>query len=258
MATDYDPRPAAGPVRRAPGPLAALALLAGVVGVTGAMGAWQLSRAHQKEALQARHDARAMLPPLSARELPRSAAEAANLVDRRVVLAGRWLPDRAVLLDNRPMDGHTGFDVVMPLRVDGGPVVVVQRGWIARDATDPRRIPPFGTPEGGVHVEGHIAPPPSRWFQLGADVPGRIRQNLDLPAMQRDAGAPELPYVVVQDASGPPPDDGLSRHWPAPAVTADRNYGYAVQWFAMSAAAVAIYLWLQFLRPRRGRATPSS
>jgi surfeit locus 1 family protein len=97
-----------------------------------------------------------------------------------------------------------------------------------------------------------VAPTPAHWVQLGPDAPGRIRQNLDLPALERQAGAIERPLVVVEDETeGAAAPDGLARHWAAPTVTVARNYGYAFQWFAMSAAAVLLYLWLQFLRPRR-------
>jgi surfeit locus 1 family protein len=151
------------------------------------------------------------------------------------------------------MDGHVGFDVVTPLQVAGSQTVVVQRGWVARDPVEPARVPPFVTPAGEVTVHGRIAPPPARWLQLGPDAPGRIRQNLDLAGMQHDAGAVLRPLLVVEDASDASAVDGLSRHWPAPTISVDRNYGYAAQWFAMSAAALALYLWLQFIRPRRGR-----
>jgi cytochrome oxidase assembly protein ShyY1 len=34
-------------------------------------------------------------------------------------------------------------------------------------------------------------------------------------------------------------------------VSVTTNYGYAVQWFAMSVAFLGLYVWLQFIRPRR-------
>ncbi len=228
----------------------------GVAGGTSALGVWQLSRAHQKEALQALWHERSAQAPLPAADLARDAAGAAAQAQRRIVLTGRWRPEFTVLLDNRTMDGQVGFDVVTPLQVAPGDAVVVQRGWVARDRVDPRRVPPFTTPSGDVIVPGRVAPPPAHWVQLGPDAPGRIRQNLDLAALQRESGAVQRPLIVIQDdAPGAPAGasspDGLARHWPAPTVTVDRNYGYAAQWFAMAAAAVAVYLWLQFIRPRR-------
>lgn len=236
------------------GPLAALSLTLATVGITGSLGAWQLSRAHQKESLEALQDERGVAPPIVAPSaIARSADAAPAQWQRRVVLTGRWRPEFTLLLDNRTQDGLTGFEVVTPLQVAPDDTVIVVRGLVARDRTDPRRVPPFATPAQDVTIHGHLAPPPEPRMQLGPDAPGRIRQNLDLAALQRESGAPVRPLVVIEDADDPVAVDGLARHWPAPAVTAGRNYGYAAQWFAMAAAAVALYTWLQFIRPRRRR-----
>ena len=37
------------------------------------------------------------------------------------------------------------------------------------------------------------------------------------------------------------------------ALGVEKHYGYAFQWFAMSALVLGLYLWFQWLRPR-GRA----
>jgi surfeit locus 1 family protein len=211
-----EPGSPSGPARaRGLGPVAAFLVMAVVVGVTSSLGAWQLARAHLKEALQAEAQSRAAMPPLVATSLARTAAEAQAQAGRRITLQGRWLPEFTVFLDNRTMDGRTGFDVVTPLRTGPTDTVIVQRGWVERDRVDPRRVPPFVTPAGDVTVQGRVAPPPSHWVQLGPDAPGRIRQNLDLPALQHESGAIQRPLVVVEDdAAGDAgaSNDGLARH----------------------------------------------
>ena len=47
------------------------------------------------------------------------------------------------------------------------------------------------------------------------------------------------------------PGDGLARDWPAPAADVHKHYGYAFQWFSLSALTVILYVWFQVLRPRR-------
>ena len=42
-----------------------------------------------------------------------------------------------------------------------------------------------------------------------------------------------------------------SFYWPAPAVNVQKHYGYAFQWFAMSALVVGLYVWFQLIRPQR-------
>jgi surfeit locus 1 family protein len=45
--------------------------------------------------------------------------------------------------------------------------------------------------------------------------------------------------------------DGLLRDWPAPDAGLQKHYGYAFQWFALSALILGLYVWFQLIRPRR-------
>ncbi len=221
--------------------------------ITARLGVWQLSRAAEKEALQASLDSRGAAPPLAAGELARSAQEAAAQQHRRITLEGRWVGGRTVYLDNRPMDGRAGFYVVTPLALPDGDAVLVQRGWVPRDAADRSRVPPVATPDGVVRIEGRIAPPPSRLFELGAEGLGAIRQNLDLDAFGRESGLRLRPLSVQQTDVPGAPADGLMRHWPAPAVDVHKHYGYAFQWFALASLITGLYVWFQLVRPRLRR-----
>lgn len=230
-------------------------LVAAVVAaaVTARLGVWQLSRAAEKEAVQASLDSRGALPPLPAAELARSAAEAAAQHHRRITLEGRWVGGRTIYLDNRPMDGRAGFYVVTPLALADGDAVLVQRGWVPRDAADRSRVPPVDTPESPVRIEGHIAPPPSRLFELGAEQQGAIRQNLDLDAFGRESGLRLRPLSVKQADAPGAPTDGMLRRWPVPAVDVHKHYGYAFQWFALASLITSLYVWFQLVRPRLRR-----
>lgn len=223
--------------------------------VTARLGVWQLSRAAEKEALQASLDSRGAASPLAAADLARSADEAAAQHHRRITLEGRWIGGRTIYLDNRPMDGRAGFYVVTPLALADGDAVLVQRGWVPRDAADRSRVPQVATPEGMVRIEGRIAPPPSRLFELGAEQQGAIRQNLDLDAFGRESGLRLRPLSVQQTEAPGAPADGLLRRWPAPAVDVHKHYGYAFQWFALASLISGLYVWFQLVRPRLRRRT---
>ncbi|MFO1326941.1 MAG: SURF1 family protein [Rubrivivax sp.] len=221
-------------------------------GLTARLGLWQLGRADEKRALQASRDERARLPALTAADLARDAAAVAAQLDRRVELSGAWVADASVYLENRSMDGRVGFFVVTPLVLDDGRTVVVQRGWLPREAGDRTRLAPHATPPGRVALRGRIAPTVSRMYQLGDASPGPIRQNLDLADYARELRRALAPLVVVQDDDTPGvAADGLLRHWPQPASDVHKNLGYAFQWFGLSALVVILYVWFQVIRPRR-------
>lgn len=215
--------------------------------LTARLGVWQLDRAAQKVALQAAIDAQAARPALGNAEL---SANGAGQLHRQVRLRGRWVSDRTVWLDNRPMDGRAGFYVVTPLRLAGrGEAILVERGWAPRDAFDRSRLPAVSTPAGEIEVEGRLAASPSRLYQLGEGSTGTIRQNLDPAAFAVESGLALLPLTVVQTAPAGA-QDGLLRHWPAPDLGLQKHYGYAFQWFALCALILGLYVWFQLVRPR--------
>ncbi len=223
------------------------------MGLTFSLGMWQWGRAHEKLALQAQQQAREALPPLAGDTL-RAAPLAPDLLHRTVVLRGQWLAPQTVFLDNRQMQGRVGFYVVTPLRLSpggaGGPdaVVLVQRGWAPRHFTDRQQLPPVTTPEGEVTVTGRIAPAPSKLYAFDGAETGPIRQNLDLPAFRAETGLPLVDGSVQQTGA---PSEGLLRDWPVAALSADKNYGYAFQWWALCGVIFILYVWFQFIAPRR-------
>jgi surfeit locus 1 family protein len=243
--------------------LITLAALVGM-GITASLGRWQLGRAAEKLTYQATLEARAAMPALDAQALRATleaggatAADAEALLHRAVTLQGRWLPEHTVYLDNRQMQGRPGFYVVTPLLLpDEKAVVLVQRGWVARNFQDRAQIPKVDTPPGAVQIQGRVAALPSRLYEFAAgdsaQGSSRIRQNLDLAAMSAQVQWPILTLSVVQlgDAS-----EGLLRDWPVVASGVDKHYGYAFQWFGLCGLIALLYVWFQivrrFFRPRR-------
>jgi surfeit locus 1 family protein len=220
------------------------ALLA--VAATLMLGYWQLTRAWSKEALAAAIEAQSRLSPLGNPALTEPGV-ATTLLHRPVRLSGTWSTAHTVFLDNRQMDAKPGFYVLTPLRLQGTEaVVLVQRGWVQRNFQDRSRLPSVPSASGLVDVEGRIEAPPSKLFDLGDDGKGAIRQNLDLAAFARETGLALLPVSVVQTGGSDAATDGLLRHWPVPVLGAGKNYGYAFQWFALSALITALYGWFQF------------
>jgi surfeit locus 1 family protein len=233
-----------------------LSLVAVFFATLGAyLGFWQLGRAAQKEALQAAMEQQASKPPL-AQQVFLNGYDANAVLHQRVLLSGSWIPQSTVYLDNRQMDGKVGFFVLTPLRLQGSDkVIMVQRGWAPRNFEKRETVPLVETPSGLVHIEGRIALAPSKLYEPSPSTQLLIRQNLDMEAFRGESGLPLLDVTVRQTGL---PSEGLRRDWPAVNFGIDKHYGYAFQWFGLSALVIILYLWLQIFRPLISRSKDPS
>lgn len=222
------------------------------IAATLMLGRWQLSRAEQKETIQSSIDRQGALQPLVGQAVL-STLDPGKMVQRRVLLRGEWLNDKTIFLDNRPMLGRPGLYVVTPMRLEhDSAIVLVQRGWVPRNFMDRLQVPDIKTPGGVVAIEGRIVPPPGKLYEFEGTETGRIRQNLDLASFSAEVGL-ALPGWTVQQLGAE--SDGLLRQWPAVSTGVEKHYGYAFQWFALSALIAILYVWFQIVRryifPRR-------
>jgi surfeit locus 1 family protein len=225
-----------------------------------AAGNWQWNKAARKAQLQQQHEARAAQ---SAVPISLVMVDSQALNYRRVTARGRYEPQFQVLIDNRTHNGHAGYHVVTPLRVEGSDVrLLVNRGWIPAPA-DHRLIPSIETPAGMVQIRGTAIIPPARFFTLGSgsNIGGSgwqgVWQNLDLERYGKTVAAyfPIQPVVVLLDPQGATPDTdgGFVRVWPQADERRLVNLGYALQWWGF--AATTFFLWL-ILNFRRNKINP--
>jgi surfeit locus 1 family protein len=215
-------------------------------GVTLALGNWQLDRAAQKRDLEQSLQAAERKPVVDTTALL-GAPDAKVFSRQRALLQGQWLAQYTVFLDNRQMNAKVGFFVMTPLQLkDSSAHVWVQRGWAARNFQDRNALPNIETPDGLVTVEGRIVPPPSKLYEPGPASTGAIRQNLDLDQFRSHTGLSVLP-VTLQQTGGY--SEGLLRQWPVVGSGIDKHYGYAFQWFGLSALIALLTLWFQVIQP---------
>lgn len=234
-------------------------------GVTARLGWWQLERAKLKEQQQALLQQQQSLPPIvasSLHPLPNAAPE--TLYQRTARLRGQWVPGSLMFLDNRPQDGRPGFIALSLLELSPGVAVLVQRGWAPRDRVDPTRLPVVSLPmETSVEVVGRISHPPSRLMELSDEGNGALRQNVDVRLLDREFSR-SLPVLSVQQteptricslpkACEADLEDSLVRQWKLVASDPAKNRGYAVQWFSLSALIAGLWVWFQWVQPRRRR-----
>ena len=221
--------------------LAAVAL----VMLTARLGWWQWDRALQKQALQAERVRAAAMPPAPWEDVRK--APQGDWQQRRAQWTGHWLPEQSVWLDNRPMHQRSGFVLLTPLRLPDGTLVWVQRGWQAKGLGRHEAPPWPPTVDTQVRVTGRLAQQASRAYDLGPAASGPLKQNLDIAASAAVLGQAPLPWVLWQTEDCTP----LACDWPAPDDGVAKHHGYAAQWFALSALTLGLYVWFQFILPRR-------
>jgi surfeit locus 1 family protein len=181
--------------------------------------------------------------------VPASLVPTDVLAFQRVEAHGEFRPELSIFLDNKVREGVVGYEVLTPLKLaDSATHVLVDRGWVAaRSARS--ETPVVRTPAGEVRVEGLAVPPPTRFLELSSQVvTGRVWQNLHLDRYEQQYKIALQPIVVQQRNDL---DDGLVRDWKPLDTGIDRHRAYALQWFAMSAVIVILYVALNVRRKER-------
>lgn len=201
-----------------------------------ALGTWQLERRTWKMGLIAEREAALALPPLTAADFDRlSAADADGYALRRVRLTGTWQPDRSLAVAPRSHNGRSGIHVITPLVLAGGRTVLVNRGWAPTGWKPPSDAPAAATVTGVARRGGRRGaftpdnvPDAGQWYYI--DV-GAMASKLGL-----DRVAPL--YVQVLDGGGntPPIAD------PSLPALPNRHLEYALTWYALAIALIAIYI----------------
>ncbi len=210
-----------------------------------ALGTWQLQRLEWKGAIIDARETALAAPPM----LAPAAFDPARHSGRRVRLSGRFLHAKELYSAPRPRDGRNGLRIVTPLRLADGAVVLVDRGWVPAERKSPatRRA---GQIEGSVTIEGVIRAPGQRGRFVPDNQPAdNLWFSFDVSAMAKAAALERVrPYLVVAGPAANP--GGLPLGRPYRVEIRNEHLGYAVIWYGLAAALLAIYI----LYARRARA----
>lgn len=188
-----------------------------------ALGNWQTDRAAQKRA--------------------------AGTAAEQVSLHGNFEPKYTVLLDNKLHRGRPGYEVVQPLRLDGGRHVIVNRGWIAAGPSRDQ-LPEIRTPAGEIALTGvRLKRFAQAYAPSAASQPAdKVWQNVTLERFAAWSGLALEPYVVEQHSGA---DDGLVRDWPRAGTGVEMHQSYALQWYSLAVLSVAMLFVLNIKRAKR-------
>ena len=132
--------------------------------------------------------------------------------------------------------------VVTPLKLKGSAEhVLVNRGWV--EAARTRDVlPEVPTPSGEVRIEGVSLARLPRVLAAGK-AEGKVRQTIDMDAYAAETGLRLQPRVLEQHSDT---RDGLARDWPPHDAGAEKNEGYALQWYSLAALAAVLGIVFSF------------
>jgi len=256
--------------------LAVLLLILLTVTFVG-MGRWQLHRADERRQIASRIEAGRTSPAL---QITGSMTTASVNAWQAASASGQWMPQYAVLLDNRADDAKPGLWLAMPLRLSDGAALLVLRGWLPRPLGDASVVLAFDADQDNASVQGEIGLHVPRMYELQADGPIKFgvlkpldsartleldlktwprRQNLSIEEMSDATGLKLLPFVLMQTSAHDSVRINarpLLRNWPEPSLDADKNIGYAIQWFSFAAIAFGALMVLLWRSRRRATILP--
>ncbi len=206
------------------------------------LGKWQLDRREWKLGLIERIDTRAHGEPISLSAAKEKWERNQDVEYYRVRLGGHFLHEHERYLYTI-VDGQAGWRVLTPFETPRGDIIFVDRGFVPEALKDPaaRRE---GQIEGRVELVGLARAPErqglftpdnqpgaNRWFWR--DLAGLIASLPPEPARKA------LPFMV--EAERMPVPGG----WPRSGVTRlslpNRHLEYAITWFGLAAALIAIF-----------------
>ncbi|WP_255463660.1 SURF1 family protein [Corynebacterium sp. LK28] len=183
----------------------------------------------------------------------------------RVALQGHFLPDKEVLLRNRPVESAHSYQSLTPFRLDGGQTVLVHRGWVAveGDGAAPKLK---RAPGGDVKVTGFIrmseAVPSAKPSQSQGytQVTGMSTKQIseatgeDLAAdyVQLDSESVDRLNGMAGGGGGGAEVPDLQA-LPLPHLDGGTNLSYGIQWIAFGILAPAGLGWFVYAEMRERR-----
>ncbi|HEU0192378.1 MAG TPA: SURF1 family protein [Mycobacterium sp.] len=213
---------------------------------------WQLGKnaATSRENSQLERALKAEPVPLTTL-LPHQDSAAPDDQWQQVTATGRYLPDAQVLVRLRVVNAEPAFEVLMPFAVDGGPTVLVNRGYVR--PVEGSRVPPIpGPPPGTVTITGRLRDPQQPVSGKDPFTENGIRQvySIDTAQVATLTGQP-LTRSYLQLIDGQPGGLGVIG---LPNIDAGPFLSYGIQWIAFGVIAPILLGYFVFSEVRVRRA----
>lgn len=216
-----------------------LLAIAAVAVFTG-LGRWQWQRGLASDASQAQ------FAQLDQAPRPATSAELGALPRfSRVQVHGEWDATRQFLLENITHDERAGYDVVSLFRLDDGPWLLVNRGWVPFSGYRDQLPDVTLAAQGSTTLTGRLSDLPQSGLAAGRQPPalqGSWPRVTSFPATEELAQAAEVPLLAPLLLLDPDSGPGYVREWQPPGLPSARHYSYAIQWWFFAATAFGLYL----------------
>ncbi|MGH1537832.1 MAG: SURF1 family protein [Gammaproteobacteria bacterium] len=223
-----------------------MATMAGIFFLSS-LGVWQLLRGEEKKQIQQEIETRKNSAPQT---FSFPITDPASLRFQRIRVQGRFISNKQFVLDNRYLDSQVGFNILTPFELhNSDKVVLVDRGWLPLKG--PREeLPIVDVDENLRTLQGTVYVPYGKAFSLGAIDTSiswpRLIQFLDFKLLSTRLGQELIPLTLRMEAGQA---DTYKAKWAIYEVSSPkRNWGYAVQWFAMALTVLVIFIVLHMPR----------
>jgi cytochrome oxidase assembly protein ShyY1 len=168
---------------------------------------------------------------------------------RAVIATGTYVVEETVIVRYRTRDGSSGVDVVVPLQTQGGPALLVDRGWLAtenRGQVAPDDVP--APPPGQVTVTGYVRADATGDSTAVSDLSTRSISSARIgPAIGREVYG----GFVDLASEDPPPETPLLKA-ELPDLGNGPHFFYGLQWWFFGLLAVFGFLYLAYDEWRGG------
>jgi len=202
------------------------------------LGFWQLRRLDQRKAFNAVIEQRYDAEPVPYDSLvPPADGDFSAIEWRPVTVSGTYLPEEAFTEVNRSQNGLAGRNVVVPMRLADGRILIVNRGFVPLVVADLPDVPSLG-----VSIIGRIRLSQERQTgQLSDPSDGDLAevQRIDIPRLAPQLPGEVEPVYVDLISSQPPELPDLPEPVAAPELGEGPHLGYAVQWFIFTICVAA-------------------
>jgi cytochrome oxidase assembly protein ShyY1 len=195
---------------------------------------WQIRRLHQRESFNDTVRAHAAQPVAPLTDVLTPGTDPGSVEWRRVSVTGTYVPAEQIVVENLSQDGQAGRNVVDPLQLADGSVLLVNRGFVP--GTDPVPPPPTGT----VTLTGQLRRSEVRSLGEPSDASGVVLtqvRRIDIPKLTPQLHAPVQPMYLQLLTPGQP-DGTYPANVAQPVLDNGPHLSYTIQWFFFSLCAI--------------------